>query len=240
LVDVSIRGAPYRDGSGKLAGSVSMHRDISELKRLEKEVIDIGDKERQKIGHDLHDDLCPHLIGIEGLGTVLKRKLEARGMAEAAQMGKINDLLKEAIVKSRQYARGLCPVYLVDHGLVAALREFADNVRCLYGVGCTFRCESEVILRDNTVATHIFRIVQEAVNNAARHAAPRQIHIELSCVNGRLKLTVGDDGVGVPEDRGSTGMGLRIMAFRATMIQASLEVKQGGNGGTVVQLQMNI
>ena len=237
LVDVSIRGATYCDRSGELAGSVIIHHDISEVKRLQKEIIDIGDKERQKIGHDLHDDLCPHLIGIEGLGTVLKRKLEARGVPEAEQMQKINDLLKNAVVKSRQFARGLCPVHLVDHGLVAALHELTKNVQSIFGVDCTLRCEANILIRDNAVATHIFRIVQEAVNNAVRHAHSTKIIIRLTHANGRLNLSVSDNGVGVGKEGKHTGMGLRIMAFRATMIQASLEFRKGRNGGTVVHLQ---
>jgi PAS domain S-box-containing protein len=238
LVHVSIRRATYRDRTGKLSGSVIVYRDVSEMKRLEKEVMDIGDRERQKFGHDLHDDLCPHLIGIVGLGTVLKRKLEARGISEAAQMEKIKELLKIAIVKCRQLARGLCPVNLVEHGLVAALRELAENVQSIFQIPCTFDCEVDVMIRDNTVATHIFRIAQEAVYNAARHATPNEIRIRLTAGAGRLVLTVIDDGIGLPRGGRSEGMGLRIMDFRANMIQAALTIGPHAEGGTEVKLQM--
>lgn len=238
MVHVSIRRATYRDRTGKRSGSVTVYRDVSEMKRLEKEVMDIGDRERQKFGQDLHDDLCPHLIGIVGLGTVLERKLEARGIPEAAQMEKIKELLKIAIVKCRQLARGLCPVNLVDHGLVAALRELAENVQSIFQISCTFDCEAEVMIRDNTVATHIFRIAQEAAHNAARHASPNEIRIRLTSGAGRLVLTVTDDGIGLPQGDRNEGMGLRIMEFRANMIQASLAIGPCADGGTEVQLQM--
>lgn len=238
LVHVSIRRATYRDRIGKLSGSVVVYRDVSEMKRLEKELMDIGDKERQKFGHDLHDDLCPHLIGIVGLTTVLKRKLESQGVQDAMQLDKIKDFLKVAVVKCRQLARGLCPVNLVDHGLVAALRELADNVQSIFQVCCTFACETNVTVSDNTVATHLFRIAQEAVYNAARHAEPDQIQIRLTTGAGRLNLTVTDDGVGLPQGRRNNGMGLRIMDFRATMIQASLAIQSCVNSGTRIQLQM--
>jgi PAS domain S-box-containing protein len=236
LVHVSIRRATYRDRTGKLSGSVIVYRDVSEMKRLEKAVMDIGDRERQKFGHDLHDDLCPHLIGIVGLGTVLKRKLEARGVSEAAQMEKIKELLKIAIVKCRQLARGLCPVNLVEHGLVAALHELAENVQSIFQISCTFDCEADVMIRDNTVAPHIFRIAQEAVYNAARHATPDEIRIRLTAGAGRLVLTVTDDGIGLLQGGRHAGMGLRIMDFRANMIQASLAIRPCADGGTEVQL----
>ena len=237
-VHVSIRRATYRDRTGKLSGSVIVYRDVSDMKRLEKEVMDIGDRERQKFGHDLHDDLCPHLIGIVGLGTVLKRKLEARGISEATQMDKIKELLKVAIVKCRQLSRGLCPVNLVDHGLLSALHELAENVQSIFQITCKFDCEADVMIRDNTVATHIFRIVQEAVYNAARHATPNEIQIRVTAENGRLVLTVTDDGVGLPQGVRNGGMGLRIMDFRANMIQASLTIRPRADCGTEVQLKM--
>ena len=237
LVHVSIRRATYRDRNRKRFGSVTVYRDVSEMKRLEKEVMDIGDRERQKFGHDLHDDLSPHLIGIVGLGTVLERKLEARGIPEAVQMAKIKELLKIAIVKCRQLARGLCPVNLVDHGIVAALRELAENVESSFQISCTFDCGSDVMIRDNAVATHIFRIAQEAVYNAARHATPSEIRIRLTAGTRRLVLTVTDDGVGLPQAVQGKGMGLRIMEYRANMIQASLAIRPCTDGGTEVQMQ---
>jgi PAS domain S-box-containing protein len=123
LIEVSISGAVYRDREGRLLGSVTIHRDISELRRLEKQVMDIGDRERQNIGQDLHDDLGPHLIGIEGLCTVLQKKLENHSSDAPALAGQVTGLIKEAIGKTRRLARGLCPVYLVDHGLESSLRE---------------------------------------------------------------------------------------------------------------------
>lgn len=116
---------------------------------------------------------------------------------------------------------GPLPVNLMEHGLVAALRELAENVQSIFQISCTFDCEADVMIRDNTVATHLFRIVQEAVYNAARHATPDEIRIRLSAGAGRLVLTVTDDGIGLPQEGRHTGMGLRIMDFRADMIPGS-------------------
>jgi PAS domain S-box-containing protein len=238
LIEVSISGAVYRDREGRLLGSVTIHRDISELRWLEKQVMDIGDRERQNIGQDLHDDLGPHLIGIEGLCTVLQKKLEQRAPDAPALSAQITGLIKEAIGKTRRLARGLCPVYLVDHGLEYSLRELAASTSVVFGIDCRFDCRTEVPIRDNVIATHIFRIVQEAVQNAVRHGKATAITISLRRDEGLVRLAVCDNGTGLPETNGSEGMGLRIMGFRAKMIRATLDFGEAEGGGCRVILTL--
>lgn len=238
IIDVSTRGAVYRDPEGRQVGSVIIHRDVSDLKRLEKQVMDISDRERQKIGQDLHDDLCPHLIGVEGLGKVLTRKLSDKNPDEAHLANKITGLVKNAITKTRRLARGLCPVFLVDRGLESSLRELAANTESVFGVACRFICNVQARISDNLVATHLFHIVQEAVHNAARHGQATAITITLNGDQDRMQLSVEDDGRGVPENRESDGMGLRIMGFRASMIHAVLDIHTPEKGGTIVQISL--
>jgi PAS domain S-box-containing protein len=238
LIEVSISSAVYRDREGRLLGSVTIHRDISELRRLEKQVMDIGDRERQNIGQDLHDDLGPHLIGIEGLCTVLQKKVEQRSPDAPALSARITGLIKEAIGKTRRLARGLCPVYLVDHGLEYSLRELAASTSAVFGIDCRFDCRTEVPIRDNVVATHIFRIIQEAVQNAARHGKATRVTISLCRDEGLVRLAVCDNGTGLSETTGSEGMGLRIMGFRAKMIRATLDFGQVEGGGCRVTLTL--
>ena len=239
IIDVSTRGAVYRNPNGRQVGSVIIHRDVSDLKRLERQVMDIGDRERQKIGQDLHDDLCPHLIGVEGLGKVLVRKLSEMAPESAGLAEKITGLVKDAIVKTRRLARGLCPVYLVDHGLESSLRELAANTESVFGVACRFLNEAPVLVRDNLVATHLFHIVQEAVHNAVRHGQATAITITMGVDGDRLKLSIYDDGRGIPSDLETSGMGLRIMGFRANMISAVLDILSPEEGGTVVQVSLS-
>ncbi|MFO7714772.1 cache domain-containing protein [Desulfosarcina sp.] len=236
IIDVSTRGAVYRDPGGHQVGSVIIHRDVSDLKRLERQVMDVGDRERQKIGQDLHDDLCPHLIGVEGLGKVLVRKLADKAPDEAHLAEKVTGLVKDAIIKTRRLSRGLCPVYLVDRGLESSLRELAANTESVFGVACRFICKAPARIRDNIVATHLFRIVQEAVNNAVRHGQATAITVTLGGENNHTRLSVEDDGCGIPTDVGTDGMGLRIMGFRANMIHAMLDIRSPEAGGTVVQV----
>ncbi len=235
-VDVSIRGSVYRDARGEPLGSVIIHRDVTALKRLERELLDIGDRERQKIGQDLHDDLGPHLIGIEGLARVLSKALRQSEPEQAGFAAKIADLLKEAISKTRRLARGLCPVYWVDHGLAPALQELAANTEAIFGLDCRFHGDRDVLIRDHLAATHIFRIVQEAAHNAARHSGADRIDISLTAGKDKIVVTIADNGCGIPPEPESDGMGLRIMGFRAKMIGAGLDIRRRKPRGTVVRL----
>ncbi len=236
ILDVSIRGSVYRDAQGRPLGSVIIHRDVTALKRLERELLDIGDRERQKIGQDLHDDLGPHLIGIEGLAKVLSKALSDTEPEQARFAAKIAELLKDAIAKTRRLARGLCPVYWVDHGLCPALEELAANTEAIFGLQCTFRGNGQVLISDHLAATHIFRIIQEAVHNAARHSGTDKIEIRLFEEKEKIVVTVEDSGCGIPAEPQSDGMGLRIMGFRAKMIGASLEIRRRRPCGTTVRL----
>jgi signal transduction histidine kinase len=218
--------------------SSNLEAEIKERKDMEKQVLDIGDRERQKIGQDLHDDLCPHLIGVEGLGKVLARRLSQKAPAEGQLAGKITELIKDAITKTRRLARGLCPVYLVDHGLASSLRELAANTESVFGVSCRFECNATVSLRDNLVATHLFHIVQEAVHNAVRHGKATHVTIVLDVNRDGLAIGIHDDGQGFPTEMKTEGMGLRIMGFRANMIRAALDIRAGETGGTTVQVSL--
>jgi PAS domain S-box-containing protein len=210
--------------------------DITERKHLEREIMEIADRERRRIGQDLHDDLCSHLIGIEVLSEVLNRKLVEKACDEAAYAGKIRALISEAIEKARRLARGLCPVHLVAYGLESALRELCGNVSEVFDTTCELRCEETVLIHDNTVATHLFYIAREAVQNAVKHGMAKRIEVDLTLDDSIITLTVADNGPGMEEAMETKGMGLRIMSHRANMIGASFEMKPNPEGrGTLVK-----
>ena len=210
-------------------------RDITERKRLEREILEISNREQQRIGHDLHDGLSQQLAGIALLGKVLHQRLDTQSLSEAEEAKRIVDLANDAIAQTRRLARGLSPVQLEAQGLAAALEELAVRVEHLYSTSCSFRCAEEISVDDHTVADHFYRIAQEAVNNALKHAESKHINIELSHQDDQLILKVSDNGRGLPEvtDRGS-GMGLNIMQYRARMIDASLSISGTSGKGTVV------
>jgi signal transduction histidine kinase len=200
--------------------------------------MDIADGERQRIGHDLHDDLCPHLIGIEVLSKVLGKKLFRKGLEEAAHADRIRALIVQAIEKTRRYARGLCPVHLVAYGLETAIKDLSIKAEEIFGVSCLFKSDQPVLVHDNAVATHLFYIVQEAVHNAIKHGRADQILIELSSDENGIVLEIRDNGEGMKEKLTSPGMGLRIMNYRAKLIGALLEIKRDGGKGTVVRCSL--
>jgi PAS domain S-box-containing protein len=210
-------------------------RDISERKRLEKEILEISDRERQRIGQDLHDGLCQHLAGIELMSQVLEQKLEGKSKSGAARAGEIANYVREAISQTRRVARGLSPVTLESEGLRTALDELATNTEKMFRVQCRFESATSVPVHDPAIATHLYRIAQEAVSNAIKHGKATTIILELKKEEQRTRLTVCDNGTGFPAPLPNTrGMGLRIMQSRAGLMGAHLSIEPRPEGGTRV------
>ncbi len=235
LVDVSISGASVFDNKGTLAGSIIILRDITRSRSLEKQVMEAGDRERLNIGQDLHDDLCPHLIGISGLAAVLKEDLQGRADPSYGLAKKIGTLMEDAVEKTRQLARGLCPVHLVAQGLQTALEDIA--VHFSYHPTITFTClmDKEIDIRDNSRATHLYQIAREAVNNAVKHSKANRVTISLTLASKapfpeQIHLNIGDNGRGFSCDSPGRGIGLRIMEYRAKIIDAQFNVDTGPQG----------
>lgn len=238
MIHVSISGSTYRDSNGELAGSVIILRDITRSRRLQKQVMNIGDRERQKIGQDLHDDLCPHLIGIQGLSSVLEANLREASSPDAPLAKQIEHLVGAAVEKTRSLTRGLCPVHMVSHGLETALQDLAEHTESVSGVACRFHCDGEVAFKDNTTATHLYYIAQEAVNNAVRHSGAQKVTISLSGKKERIEMRISDEGKGIPVSLKNTGIGLQIMPYRAKMIGASFNIDSDPESGTMIQVLM--
>ena len=210
-------------------------RDITERKRLEKEILEISELEQRRIGQDLHDGLCQHLAGIEMLSQVLAQKLVSKSKDASARAGEIAKAVREAISQTRLLARGLSPVTLESEGLMSALAELALNTEKMFRVCCTFDCLEVVKYDDHAAATHLFRITQEAVSNAIKHGKAKHISIQLREDAGHLRLRVNDDGLGFPKKfSGGTGMGLRIMQTRIGMVGGTLTIERQSAGGTSV------
>jgi two-component system sensor kinase FixL len=210
-------------------------RDITERKRLEQEILEISDSERQRLGQDLHDGLCQHLAGIELMSQVLEQKLAAKSKADAARVAEIAGHVREAISQTRSLARGLFPVTLESEGLKSALEELAVNTEKMFGISCRLESRGEMKISDLAVATHLYRIAQEAVSNAFKHGKASKVTIELVFEPKRICLSVKDNGVGFSREAAKNkGMGLRIMQYRAGMLGGTLSVEPNSSGGTSV------
>lgn len=215
-------------------------RDISERKRLEQEILEISDREKRQIGQDLHDSLGQLLTGIGFKSKSLQNKIIARQGAEAESAGQIADLVLQAISQARSLARGLQPVEPKPDGLMSALKELSLSVQDLFKVVCRFECPEPIQLNDPAAATHLYRIAQEACNNAIKHGRAQSITIEFARKGGRLVLSVLDNGSGFTQSpQASKGMGMQIMRYRAAMIGASISIQPGPSGGTIVVCEFN-
>ncbi len=210
-------------------------RDISEQKRLEKQVLDIAEREQSRFGHDLHDGLGQHLTGVQFMAQVLQQKLEDRHAPEAAEAGEIATLIRQGITQTRDLARGLSPVVLQSKSLQDALRDLAGGITRRGQASCETDLDDDIAITDSETAIQLYRIAQEAVNNALKHGQASQITISLQHDEaGRVDLTVRDDGRGFPEDfQLALGMGLRVMNYRAGLIGGSLEILQRDGHTTV-------
>ena len=211
-------------------------RDVTERKRLEKEILEISSREQQRIGQDLHDGLGQHLTGITFLSKALERKLAAKSLAEAAEAAEIGRLVMQALSQTRNLARGLFPVELEQDGLASALKELASNIEHLYHIKCRFECASGVQITNNLLATHVFRIVQEAINNSVKHGKAQNVAIVLSVEADHVLLQVEDDGAGFKPGSRNDGLGLKIMQYRARRIGGTFNIQGGPDRGTTVTL----
>ena len=212
-------------------------RDITERKRLEKEILEISEREQRRIGQDLHDGLCQQLAGIEMLSQVLAKKLAAKSQDGVARATEIAKAVRETISQTRLLARGLSPVTLESEGLMSALTELALNTEKMFRVRCIFDCPEVVKFNDHAASTHLFRIVQEAVSNAIKHGHAKKITIELNADTSHLCLRVSDNGRGFPQQFSrSSGMGLGIMQSRSGMFGGTVSFERQPDGGTCVRI----
>jgi len=215
--------------------NASLSEEIKERARLEQELLDAGERERQRLGRDLHDDLGQLLTGIGFLSGAVERKLSAQARPEAPALLEIRSLVQEAVAKTRILSLGLTPVTLGDGGLVGALRELATVTERVFGVPCTVACDERLQVDDSQAATNLYRIAQEAISNAVRHGGAQSIAIMLTMESGILRLAVRDDGSGFSGENATQpeGLGLSIMRYRAELVGGVLEVATDSGGTTV-------
>jgi PAS domain S-box-containing protein len=221
--------------NGSAACIIATGIDITERKRLEKAILEISAEEQRRIGRDLHDGLGQLLTGIAFMSKAQEQKLTEKGLGEAAEAARIVRLVNEAINKTRELAHGLLPVVSDAQGLMSALKRWAAEVEDLFRISCRLQMSQPVLIHDSNMSTHLYRIAQEAVNNAIKHGQAKNITIRLSARNGQGTLRIENDGVPIPEPLpDGSGMGMQIMHYRARMIGGSLKVGGGGTRGMAI------
>lgn len=220
---------------GKVIAAMLISTDISERKRLEREVLETSEREQQRIGRDLHDGLCQHLAGTSLAAGLLAEALQGHSRQLSDEALRIARLTRVAVSHAQRISQGLYPVQLEESGLMAALTELAATVSDLFYVACEFKCHNPVRIADATVATHLYRIAQEAVNNAAKHSKAKRITIELEQNRREIVLTVFDNGKGLPPPSSRRdGMGMRNMEYRARLIGGDFSIHTRSGDGTSI------
>lgn len=233
--DVLLETRVHERTSALSRANEKLRKEIAARHRLEREILEISEREQQRIGRDLHDDLGQRLVGISYMSHLLANALAASGAPEAQQAAKITALLNNALGLTRSLARGLHPVSLQSGGLMAALADLAERTAEMFQVDCRFTGPTAEPRLSDSAATHLYRIAQEAVTNAVNHGKADVIRIELNAELDRTVLSVSDNGTGLPKlSPRRKGMGLRIMNYRADVIGGTLSFAASAKGGTTV------
>ena len=221
--------------------TAALQREIVGRERLRREIAGVADRERRRLGQNLHDSLGQHLTGTALAAQVLREKLAARSANEIGEADKVVQYIEEGIDLTRNLARGFFSPELDADGLSVALQGLAANISERFQVACQFNGDDDMRLPDATTATQLYQIAQEAVMNAVKHASARKIDIHLKNDGRRLHLTIADDGVGLPDQlRQPAGLGLRLMAHGAGLIGAKFEIDRHRNGGTIVSCKLTM
>ncbi len=208
-------------------------RDISELKSVQRALLDSTDREQTRLGYDLHEGLGQDLTGIAMLASALAAAEKRAGGASADELAKLERLARGAISTCRGVAHGLSPLTYTEGGLAAALGELVAGQQDGFGVPIRFAARGEPRQLSREANAQLYRIAQEAIANARRHARANSVDVSLDVDAGAVTLRIEDDGVGLPVAV-SPGMGLRIMRFRAALIGAQISIERGKTGGAVV------
>jgi signal transduction histidine kinase len=206
------------------------------VREHELEVVRAVESERVRIGQDLHDGLCQSLAAINCAAACLRAELEEAGPRSLALAGRIQDFLRETMIEARNLARGIMPAQVERDGLISALKDLVDHYNVVRANTAYFESSGEVHVSDLQVALHLYRIAQEALSNAARHAQATQLAVSLCAENAELILSIADDGTGFdPQAKAVEGLGLRTMQYRASLIHGKLTLASDLGRGTTVR-----
>jgi hypothetical protein len=236
--DVEVAACPFGEKDG-VSMQVVLH-DITERRRLERGILTAVEQEQHRMGRELHDGLCQLLTAAKYHTSMLERKLERNLAVTPAEERAIEQQLNEAIQQAHRLAQGLNPVKIVARGLMSALEELAASVESAFQVRCICHFPHPLVVRDHAVANHLYRIAQEAIQNAIKHGKARKIQVGLQEVRGGMELRVENDGVEFPRNpKRVAGMGLSNLKARAELIGATLDIRRGKRDGTIVACRID-
>jgi len=218
----------------RIVAQREMEQEMRERHRLEREIASVGERERRRLGRELHDGVCQQITAALLRCQALERRLERGTALSGADFAPLSSLLAETIDDAHNVAQGLCTLEPHPDALAPALRALTERVQEMVAVRCEFLAVGDVRVADPDAAQHLYRIAQEAISNAVRHAHADRITVGLKGGPGELTLHVEDDGAGLPAEFPANGMGLRTMAYRAQIMRGEFAVARAEGGGTRV------
>jgi PAS domain S-box-containing protein len=226
------------DLANDLAFGISMLRLRADRERLEDEILRSTEREQERIGRDLHDGICQLLTGAKFRSACLGKLGKSNRSSLRSEAEELEKILNQALDQTRTLARGLNPVKVSPDGLTGALENLANTVSSPAGPQCFCHVVAPVKIPDHHVANHLYRIAQEAVQNAHKHAGAKKIFITLRRRENQIALVVKDDGIGIPNHSKKSGMGLDNMRTRARLIGGQLDIRRRKGGGTVITCEV--
>ncbi|MEX0720904.1 MAG: PAS domain-containing sensor histidine kinase [Balneolaceae bacterium] len=230
-VELSIRPFSY---DGRLA-IIIVGRDLRERRKLEQEILEVSEQERQRIGRDMHDDLGQLLTVATMTAQMLEHDLKSKDAEDAKKMHELANLIKTTAERSRTLSHGLVPFNVEKNGLDNALKDLADDISKMYDIDVCYTGDHNLLIKNKSMVVHIYRIAQEAINNAVKHGKATSIEVELSSAGDYISLHVKDNGSGFHEPGAtSEGIGIRTMNFRANMIGGDLKISSEKGKGTEI------
>lgn len=213
----------------------ALRAEVKSRKLLEKEILDVSEREQRRIGQELHDSIGQQFVGVAFMAKVLQQRLSGKLPEEAESAAQIAELVNQGMEQARDLAKGLHPIDLDGTNLTSVLQELASTTERLFDVRCTFSSDGCVAEIDAEAAVHLYRITQEAIVNAIKHGRAKNIHITLTFDHDKSVLTAKNDGLDFPEEiTNCAGMGLNIMKHRAEIIDGFLDVRRHPKSGTIL------
>lgn len=215
-----------------------LQAEIVKSKTMAAEILEITQAEQKRFGSQLHDGLCQELAAILIFAKGLAQKMEKNTTLDLAELQKISDMLLNAVDQARDTARGLYPGELEGSSLMHSLEDLSSLT---LGVSCKFRCPEPILIEDNNIATHLYRIAQEGISNAVKHGKAKNIELSFTRNGDHVTLAIKDDGIGIVNSpKGTKGIGLKIMKYRAHIINATFQVKTNSPRGVLLECTLKM
>jgi signal transduction histidine kinase len=236
---LGLTALPLVGRQSEAAGVVMVIADLTTRRTMEKQIAEASEREQRRIGQDLHDGVCQHLVGVAFAAGTLQSTLESLALGrEAMAAGEIASLINDAIREARDLAHGLYPASL-EEGIEMALRTLATTTQERTGIACSARFEGGETHLDPVSTVHLYRIAQECISNACRHGAPHEIDLTLESKDQHLRLTVVDNGKGMDSSRpAARGIGLNLMRYRANLMGGVLDIESKPGLGTRISCNL--